>query len=120
MIKPGIIFAIFQLGMSLAVMGVSCLYFQYLPIYGYLAGINLATFITMGTDKLQAQRNGLRVPELNFFIAALIGGVAGVYAGIWVFRHKTRKAKFIFYLILITFAQMLLLIYFSEQVKRLF
>jgi uncharacterized membrane protein YsdA (DUF1294 family) len=120
MIKPGVIFGFFQLGISLAVMGVAGLYFQYPQLYGYLAGINLSTFITMGTDKLQARRNGLRVPESNFFIAALIGGVAGLYAGIWVFRHKTQKAKFIFYLILITFLQMLLLAYFSENIAGLF
>lgn len=79
----------------------------------------MSTFITMGIDKFQSRRSELRVPELNILFAALIGGVAGVYAGIWVFRHKTQKTKFIFYLISITFLQMLLSCYCSESIRKM-
>jgi len=108
MYRPEIPFFIFQLGVTLAVMATGSWIYQQQLAYCYLTGINLATFITMGTDKLQAQRNKLRVPESVIFLSALIGGIGGVYAGIWVFRHKTQKPRFIFYLILITFLQILL------------
>lgn len=120
MSNPGVIFVLFQSGIVLGVMGAASLYYRYQPLYSYIAGINLATFILMGTDKLQAQRNGLRAPESSILFGGLIGGILGVYAGIWVFRHKTQKAKFILYLVLITFLQMLPLIYFSEYIRGLF
>jgi uncharacterized membrane protein YsdA (DUF1294 family) len=119
MVRPGLLFSLFQLGISLAVMLVASFYYRYPVVYGYLGGINLATFATMGTDKLQSRRSRLRVPEWTVLFAALIGGVGGVYSGMWVFRHKTQKSKFIFYLVLITFVQMLLVINFGKYISEL-
>ena len=60
----------------------------------WLAGLSLLTFMVYGFDKTQAKTSGLRVPESTLHILALLGGVAGGWAGRRVFRHKSRKVSF--------------------------
>lgn len=58
--------------------------------------INLISFFVMANDKARAIRgsNTERIPEgLMFFMATVFGGV-GVYVGMLIFRHKTRKWYF--------------------------
>jgi len=65
-------------------------------LIGLFAGINLTAFFLMARDKRKAARghNAERAPEgFMFFLAALFGSV-GVYAGMMLFRHKTRKWYF--------------------------
>jgi uncharacterized membrane protein YsdA (DUF1294 family) len=50
----------------------------------------------MGFDKISARANFERVPEMWFFLISLAGGFIGVILGMFVFRHKTRKATFQF------------------------
>ncbi len=63
---------------------------------GIFAAINLFSFIVMGNDKRRSMRNGAdRTPEgLLFFIATAFGAI-GVYAGMFAFRHKTKKWYFL-------------------------
>ncbi len=63
-------------------------------VFNYLLLINIAGFLMMGFDKLQAAKGGWRTPEKTFFTISLIGGVFGVISGMFAFRHKTRKASF--------------------------
>ena len=58
--------------------------------------INLAAFITMGVDKIRSAKSGApRISEgLLFFMAALFASF-GVYAGMFVFHHKTKKWYFL-------------------------
>lgn len=63
---------------------------------GYFLSINIISFLMFGYDKLKAKRNGWRIPERRFFYLGLLGGAAGVYVGMRVFRHKTRHALFIY------------------------
>jgi len=68
-----------------------------LPILSaLLVAINLVSFFIMWSDKRRALRgNGQkRAPEgLIFFLAACFGSL-GIYAGMLVFRHKTKKWYF--------------------------
>lgn len=64
-------------------------------LLGLLAGLNLVSFAVYGWDKRQAKRGGDRVPEKKLWLLILIGGAAGAWAGMQVFRHKTRKTSFI-------------------------
>jgi uncharacterized membrane protein YsdA (DUF1294 family) len=48
----------------------------------------------MGFDKMSAKVNSERVPEMWFLLISLAGGFLGVVLGMFVFRHKTRKASF--------------------------
>lgn len=61
---------------------------------GYLLLINAAGFALMLVDKQKAIKNKWRIPERNLLALALLGGSLGVYAGMQIFRHKTRTPKF--------------------------
>ena len=60
----------------------------------YLIIINAAGFILMLRDKRAAQRSAWRIPEARLMSIALSGGCFGVYAGMILFRHKTKHPKF--------------------------
>ena len=60
----------------------------------YLIIINIITFFTMFWDKHQAERGHFRISEKALFILALIGGAIGGIAGMYTFRHKTKKPRF--------------------------
>jgi len=56
-------------------------------------------FVVMGLyafDNNRAVRKGWRIPEKTLLTAALVGGAAGAMLGMYVFRHKTKHAKFRF------------------------
>lgn len=68
------------------------------------------TLFLFARDKSRAaRRTGRRVPERTLLWLALLGGTPGVYAGRWLFRHKTRKQPFVLRLHLIALGQALLL-----------
>ena len=60
----------------------------------YLIAVNIAAFAVMGADKYRAQRNRWRIREASIFTLGLIGGGAGLYLGMKLFRHKTRHLEF--------------------------
>ena len=60
----------------------------------YLIVINLISFLTMYVDKRKAKYGRWRIPEQTLFILALIGGSIGSIAGMYTFRHKTKKLRF--------------------------
>ncbi len=75
----------------------------------YVAFINIAAFFMMLIDKKLAQINGKagakkdhstktkyqRIPELTLLTAAFLFGAVGELLGMILFRHKTKKAKFV-------------------------
>jgi len=63
-------------------------------LLGYLLFINLITLGAILLDKAAAKAHGSRISELTIFFLSLIGGVWGTIAGMFLFRHKTRKADF--------------------------
>jgi uncharacterized membrane protein YsdA (DUF1294 family) len=77
----------------------------------YLAGINLLGLYFMRTDKLRSKRGKYRIPERRFFMIALVGGSIGVFAGMRLFRHKTKHATFYVGIPAILFVQLILLGY---------
>lgn len=60
----------------------------------YLIVINIVTWIAFGLDKWKAKTGKWRIPERTLLLLALAGGSLGALAGMIMFRHKTRKAKF--------------------------
>ncbi len=58
--------------------------------------MNGLAFLSMLWDKTQSRKNGAeRISEgMLFFMATMFGSV-GVYLGMFVFRHKTRKWYFL-------------------------
>lgn len=61
----------------------------------YLLIINVITFLLYGLDKWRAKKDKWRVPEKTLLLMAAIGGSIGAFAGMKVFRHKTKHAKFV-------------------------
>ena len=63
-------------------------------LVAYVLGLGLSTFLIYGYDKLRAVRGGVRVPESALLTLSVIGGAAGGWAGMLIWRHKTRHAIF--------------------------
>lgn len=60
----------------------------------YLCAVNVITFLLYGLDKQKAIHRKWRIPESVLLTAAVIGGSAGAFFGMRLFRHKIRKPKF--------------------------
>lgn len=60
----------------------------------YLIVVNLLTWIIYGIDKWKAKRRAWRIPERTLLLLVAAGGCTGALAGMLMFRHKTRKLKF--------------------------
>lgn len=61
----------------------------------YLILINLITFLAMYIDKRKAKKGKRRIPEKTLFILVGLGGGIGGILGMYLFRHKTKKTRFI-------------------------
>ena len=81
----------------------------------YLIAINLIGIIVMGIDKYKATHDKWRIPEKTFFIIALIGGSLGTWAGMYMFRHKTKHWYFVIGIPAILAAQIALCVYLWTQ-----
>ena len=62
--------------------------------YYYLIIINAIGLLIMPIDKENAKKGWRRVSELTLLTIAFIGGSIGMYFGIFIFRHKTKKPLF--------------------------
>jgi len=71
----------------------------------YLICINLIAFLCMKLDKGFAQKNFRRISENNLLTIALFGGTLGLWIGMFHYRHKTKKIKFLVGLPLIFLVQ---------------
>ena len=78
----------------------------------YIIIMNILGFCLMGLDKHRARTRQWRIPEKVLFGAALLGGSIGAWAGMYVFRHKTRHRYFVVGMPLILAAQVGLAWYF--------
>ena len=77
----------------------------------YLLIINILGFFAMGIDKWKAKRGSWRIPENTLFMFTILGGGIGTIAGMYTFRHKTKKPKFTIGMPIILILEVLLLIY---------
>jgi len=69
-------------------------------------GIALTIF---GIDKWKSKKSGWRIPESKLLLIAFLGPF-GAYMGMLLFRHKTRKIKFLIVPIFLII-QVLLIVY---------
>ena len=60
----------------------------------YLIVIKLIGFYMMWSDKRKAKWGKWRIPENTLFMVTALGGGIGTIAGMYTFRHKTKKLKF--------------------------
>lgn len=61
----------------------------------YLIAINLITLLAMYIDKQKAKKTKRRISEKTLFTLVFLGGGIGGIAGMYIFRHKTKKTRFI-------------------------
>lgn len=71
----------------------------------YLICMNIVGLCMMGVDKARAKKRAWRIPERRLFLCSLLGGSLGTWAGMYLFRHKTRHWYFVVGMPLIFFLQ---------------
>ena len=74
----------------------------------YLGLMSLVGMIAMGLDKKRAKKRARRLSERALFAIALLGGAFGTWAGMYIFRHKTKHWYFVVFMPLIFAAQIIL------------
>lgn len=84
-------------------------YVTYLIVY--LIVINIVGFLAMLIDKRKAEKGRWRIKEGTLFIITLLGGGIGTIAGMYTFRHKTKKLKFTVGLPTILIVEIVLVVY---------
>ena len=77
----------------------------------YIILINIITFLVMFIDKKKAQKGKFRISESFLFTLVLLGGGIGGIAGMYTFRHKTKKPMFIIGFPLILILEILIVIF---------
>lgn len=83
----------------------------------YILIINVITFFMMWFDKHEAKIGDWRVPERTLFLLVFLGGGIGGIAGMYVFRHKTRKWYFKIGFPAILILQIVFIIYVRKLVE---
>ena len=77
----------------------------------FMAFMSIVGFFAMGIDKAKAKMKTWRIPEKTLFMIAFLGGGAGVWLGMEVFRHKTKHLQFKIGVPLITLVELIALGY---------
>lgn len=81
----------------------------------YLLIINIIAFFAMWLDKRKAKKGAWRIPENSLMILALLGGSIGAIAGMYTFRHKTKKLRFTIGFPVILISEVLLAIWIYKD-----
>ena len=76
----------------------------------YIIAMNVITFLAMWLDKRKAERGKWRTKEMTLLVLALLGGSIGGIAGMYTFRHKTKKLRFSIGFPIILVCQILLIV----------
>lgn len=77
----------------------------------YFIAINIIAFLAMWIDKRKAKKGSWRIKEATLFTLVLLGGGIGGIAGMYTFRHKTKKLKFTIGFPVILISEIVMLIY---------
>ena len=77
----------------------------------YILIMNLTGILIMGIDKSKASRGAWRIPEKVLFGVSFFGGSVGTWAGMYLFRHKTRHWYFVIGMPLILVIHICLVLY---------
>lgn len=87
---------------------------KYIAIY--LIVINLTGFIAMAIDKRRAKKGEWRIKEYTLMMITLLGGGIGTITGMYTFRHKTKKMKFVIGFPIILIIEIFVVIYLLIKV----
>ena len=87
-------------------------------LFAYLLLINAAALIIMLVDKRKAIKNRWRIPERTLMTMAILGGSVGIYAGMQLFRHKTKHTKFAIGVPVILSLQIIIAVYLTTLLQK--
>lgn len=87
-------------------------------IIKYFLAINVLTFAVYGVDKWKARQGRWRVPEATLIGLAALGGSAGAWVAMRLFRHKTKKNKFRYGVPIMFVLQLAAVLYFLNMLLR--
>ena len=87
-------------------------------LFAYLLLINAAALIIMLVDKRKAIKNRWRIPERTLMTMAILGGSVGIYAGMQLFRHKTKHTKFAIGVPVILSLQIIIAVYLTTWLQK--
>ena len=91
-----------------------------LVVLAYLAIMTIVGLIVMKADKTKAEKNKWRIKEATLFLISAIGGSLGTWAGMYLFRHKTKHWYFVVGMPLILILHIALLVFlFSKGILAL-
>ena len=91
-----------------------------LAVLAYLAVMTVVGLIVMKADKTKAEKNKWRIKEATLFLISAIGGSLGTWAGMYLFRHKTKHWYFVVGMPLILILHIALLVFlFSKGILAL-
>ena len=65
-----------------------------MSLINYLISINIIAFVLCLIDKIKAIKGWYRISEGCLLFISIIGGCFGMFLGMRLFRHKTKKTKF--------------------------
>ncbi|HEX3031213.1 MAG TPA: DUF1294 domain-containing protein [Bacillota bacterium] len=77
--------------------------------------LNIGGLFLMAYDKYRAKRGQWRVQEKTLFGVAACGGALGIWAGMAIFRHKTRHISFLVGIPLIIAFQVMFWLYVTNH-----
>ena len=60
----------------------------------YIVLINIGNFVLFAIDKHLSIKNRERIPESTLILLSAMGGALGGLCSMYIFRHKTKHAKF--------------------------
>lgn len=82
-------------------------------LLAYLIIVNIAGILVMAIDKRKAIKKEWRIPEKMLFFTSIIGGSLGTWAGMYMFRHKTKHWYFCLGMPLIFFIHVALAVWIA-------
>lgn len=81
----------------------------------YYITVNIIAFAMYGADKYFAIKDMWRISEKALLGIAAIGGAFGAFAGMEIFRHKTKHANFIILVPVLMAAHLGILVYLFKE-----
>lgn len=79
----------------------------------YLVAINIMALFAYGLDKFKSKHSRRRISESTLLLLAALGGSAGAWCGMKLWRHKTLHKKFRYGIPAIFIIQLLLCLFIS-------
>ena len=84
-------------------------------VLAYWAVMNLLGLWLCFLDKYKARKQSCRIPEKTLLGVCAIGGAVGLWAGMYLFRHKTKHLSFVLFVPLCSVIQIALLVWLFIQ-----